>query len=74
MFAKKWKYGVLRFIRNEDTDTQGWYFAITEGNRVIDEKLEEANLSLILDRLGKKGWELVAIDPVVGFVFKAKRR
>ncbi len=70
MFNKKWKYGVLRFIRSEEA--QGWHFAVTEGNKVIDEKLEETNISLILDQLGNRGWELVAIDSVVGFVFKAK--
>ena len=67
------EYGNLRFIeqqQQEDSEeTQADWFFIT-GSDV--EKIEIEGFIQILNYVGKEGWELIQLEPEVGYLFKRK--
>lgn len=64
------EYGNLKFIQNEETES--WYFVYNENGKYIENELEKEDFLLILNKLGKEGWELVSIDELIGFVLKRR--
>ena len=58
------RYGNLRYLADE-----GWVFV--ENGEI--KKMEEEDFTIILNKLGKDGWELVLLDEYVGYIFKKKK-
>jgi hypothetical protein len=59
-----WEYGCLMHIKNDEQDE--WIFVV--GTKEVVQ--EEGNLLTILNSLGAVGWELIIVDPMVGWLFK----
>lgn len=64
------EYGSLKYV--EDDENKSWYFIVKDEDKYIDKDLGEDFFLEILNMLGEKGWELVSIDAMLGFVLKRR--
>jgi hypothetical protein len=59
-----WEYGCLIHIENDERNE--WVFVV--GTKEVVQ--EEGKLLTILNSLGAVGWELIIVDPTVGWLLK----
>lgn len=64
------EYGSLKYVENDEN--KSWYFIVKDEDKYIDKDLGEDFFLEILNMLGEKGWELVSIDAMLGFVLKRR--
>lgn len=63
------EYGHLKYVEVREGEFC-WFFITTKDGNRVDEQLKVEELLLVLNELGSKSWELVAIEPTIGFILK----
>lgn len=63
------EYGHLKCIELSEAKFT-WYFITIQDENYIEAKLEEKDMLKVLNKLGQDGWELAAIDELIGFILK----
>jgi len=65
------EYGHLKCIELSETEF-AWYFITIQDENYIETKLEDKDMLKVLNKLGQDGWELAAIDELIGFILKRR--